>query len=97
MTQSLQSKVFADKALRDASKSSFDARLAQVKLDLEARGVAGRIADEVADSAKLVFDEAVDVAQEHPGIIGGTIAALVLWILRNPIIGWLEELLGPRR
>ena len=97
MTPNLQAKVFADKALRDASKSRFDARLAQVKLDLEARGIAGRIADEVADSAKLVFDEAVDVAQEHPGIIGGTIAALMLWVLRNPIIGWLEELLGPRR
>jgi hypothetical protein len=97
MTINIEAKVLADKALRDNSKSSFDARLAQVKLDLEARGVAGRVADEVVGQAKIVFDEAADIAQEHPGVIGGTIAALVLWVLRNPIIGWLEELLGPRR
>lgn len=97
MTVNLETKVLADKALRDSSKSSFDTRLAQVKLDLEARGIAGRVADEVAGQAKIVFDEAADIAQEHPGVIGGTIAALVLWALRNPIIGWLDELLGPRR
>lgn len=97
MTVSAEGKVLADKALRDAAKSSFDTRLAQVRLDLEARGIAGRVADQVADQARMVFDEASDVAQEHPGIIAGTIAALMLWILRNPIIGWLDHLLGPRR
>jgi len=97
MTPGLESKVLADKALRDRSKQAFDTNLTQVKLDLEARGIGGRIADEVVDRAKLVFDEAADIAQEHPGVIGGTIAALVLWILRNPILGWLDELLGPRR
>lgn len=97
MTAGLETKVLADKALRDTSKKAFDTHLAQVKLDLEARGIAGRVADEVTGRAKIVFDEAVDVAQEHPGVVGGTIAALVVWILRNPIIGWLDELLGPRR
>ncbi|MEW9853946.1 hypothetical protein [Novosphingobium sp. M1R2S20] len=97
MMAGTESKVLADKALRDRTKAAFDTRLAQVKLDLEARGVAGRVADEAVEKAKVVFDEAADVAQEHPGVIGGTIAALMLWILRNPIIGWLDELLGPRR
>jgi hypothetical protein len=97
MTPGLEAKVLADKTLRDSTKKAFDANLAQVKLDLEARGIAGRVADEVADRAKVVFDEAADIAQEHPGVIGGTIAALMLWILRNPILGWLDELLGPRR
>lgn len=93
----LESQLSASKAARDAAKVSFDARLAQVRLDLEARGVAGRIADEVADRAMLVLDEAADVVEEHPTVIGGTIVALMLWILRNPIIGWLEVLLEPRR
>lgn len=97
MTAVLETKVLADKALRDVSKLTFDKRLAQVKLDLEARGIAGRVADEVVEQAKLVYDEGAAVAQEHPGVIGGTIAALMLWILRNPIIGWLDALLGPRR
>jgi hypothetical protein len=97
MTVGIERQVLADKAQRDNAKRNFDARLAQVKLDLEARGVGGRVADEVADRAKLVFDEAVDVAQEHPGILGGTIAGIMLWILRNPIIGWLDTMIGPRR
>jgi hypothetical protein len=97
MSMNLERQVLADKALRDGAKSSFDARLAQVKLDLEARGVGGRVADEVVERAKLVFDEAVDVAQEHPGVIGGTIAGIMLWILRNPIIGWLDSMLEARR
>lgn len=97
MTVNLERQVLADKALRDGAKRTFDSRLAQVKLDLEARGVGGRVADEVAERAKLVFDEAADVAQEHPGIIGGTIAGIMLWILRNPIIGWLDSMIGQRR
>jgi len=97
MTLGLDAQVLADKALRDTTKQSFDRNLAQVKLDLQARGIAGRIADEVVERSKLVFDEATEIAQEHPQVIGGTIAALALWILRNPILGWLDELLGPRR
>lgn len=93
----LESTFLASRAAREQAKAAFDARLAQVKADLEARGVAGRIADDVVEKAKVVLDEGVDVVQEHPGVVGGTIAALVLWILRNPIIGWLDELLGPRR
>lgn len=97
MNLGIEARVLADKAARDTCKLAFDERLAQVKLDLEARGIAGRVADEVAGHAKVVFDEAADVIQEHPGVIGGTIAALMLWALRNPIIRWLDELLGPRR
>jgi hypothetical protein len=97
MTVGLEARVISDKAKRDSSKVSLDVRFGQVKQDLEARGIAGRIADEVVEHAKVVFDEAAEIAQEHPQVIGGTIAALVLWILRNPIIGWLDELLGPRR
>ena len=97
MSAGLEAKVLAEKALRDSTKETLDTRVATVKLDLEARGVASRVADEIVGRAKVVFDEATEIAEEHPGVIGGTIAALALWILRNPIIGWLDELLGPRR
>jgi len=97
MTLGLDAQVLADKALRDTTKQALNSNLAQVKLDLQARGLGGRIADEVVERSKLVFDEATEIAQEHPEVIGGTIAALALWVLRNPILGWLDELLGPRR
>jgi hypothetical protein len=93
----VESKVLADKVLRDSTKAILDRRIEAVKLDLEARGIGGRIADEIVGRAKTVVDEAVEITEEHPGVIGGTIAALVLWTLRNPIIDWLDEFLGPRR
>lgn len=97
MIAGLETKVLAEKALRDRTKKSLDSRISLVKLDLEARGVGGRVADEIVGRAKIVFNEAAEIAEQHPGVVGGTIAALMLWILRNPIIGWLDELLGPRR
>ncbi|GGC20058.1 hypothetical protein GCM10011371_04690 [Novosphingobium marinum] len=83
-----------DKAVRDSARSQFDTRLAQVKTDLEARGIGGRIADKVANDAMAIADEASDVASEHRGVIAGTIVALALWFLRHPIIAWIDTLLG---
>ena len=97
MTSLLERQVLADKAMRDGSKAAFDTRLSDVKQDLATRGIAGRVADEVADRARMVFDEGVDVVQKHPGAVAGTIAALALWILRNPIISGVEKLRDLRR
>ena len=84
-----------DRAARDAARAAFDARYGAIRADMEERGIAGRIVDETMEQARAILDETVDVAENHPGVIGGTIAALVLWLLRNPIMAWIEELLGP--
>ncbi|MGJ0238483.1 hypothetical protein ACQEPB_08200 [Novosphingobium fluoreni] len=93
MTAALEAKVLADKAARDTCKLNLDTRLAHVKQDLSVRGIGGRIADDVIDNAKLIFDEGVAVVEEHPAVVGGTIAAIVLWFLRNPIIDGLNRVL----
>lgn len=92
---SFASQVIADRAARDAAKAVFDSHYGAFKEDLEERGMTGRIADEAIEQAKDLFDEAVAVAEAHPGAIGGTIAALALWLLRTPLIAWAEKLLGP--
>jgi hypothetical protein len=84
-----------DRATRDAARAAFDARYGAIKADMEDRGIAGRVVDETMEQARDAIDEAVDVVESHPGVIAGTIAALVLWFLRNPIMGWIEHLLGP--
>lgn len=95
MMGKLAAQVLADRAARDVARAVFDAHYGVLKADLEKRGLGGRIADEAIEQAKDVFDEAVAVAEEHPGAIGGTIAVLALWMMRNPIVAWLERTLGP--
>lgn len=90
----LAAQVLADRAARDAAKAQFDDHFEAFKADVEERGIAGRIADEAMEQARAMFDEAVAVAEEHPGAIGGTLAALVLWLLRNPIMAWIEDTFG---
>lgn len=92
--KALAETVARSRAERDVARRVFDTRYNAMKADMEERGIAGRIADETMEQAKDMFDEAVAVVQEHPGAVGGTLAALVLWFLRNPLIGWLEESFG---
>lgn len=87
-------KVLEEKAVRNAARDAYESRLAQVKADLAARGVAGRIADEMVEKAKSTFDESVTIAQDNPAVVGGTILALVLWLVKSPLIAWTEELFG---
>ncbi len=91
----LAAQVMADRAARDAARAVFDEHYGVLKADIEERGVTGRILDEAKEQAKDMFDEAVAVAEANPGVIGGTIAALALWLLRNPIIAWIEKMLEP--
>ncbi|HUD27385.1 MAG TPA: hypothetical protein VMQ93_00840 [Novosphingobium sp.] len=89
----LAAQVMADRVARDAARARFDGHYQAFKADMDERGIGGRIADEAIEQAKLVFDEAVAVVEEHPGAVGGTLAALVLWLVRNPLIAWIRDIL----
>ncbi len=77
---------------RDAARAAFHARLEQVKADLAARGVGGRVADKIGEEAVDALDYTMDIARDSKGIIAGTLAAIMLWLFRNPIIAWAEGL-----
>lgn len=81
------------RAARDEARAALDRRLGQVQEDMEARGVGSRIADRVGEEARSAFDHALEIADENPGVIAGTITALALWIMRNPIMRRLQRLL----
>jgi hypothetical protein len=83
----------SDRATRDAARGAFDLRLAQVRQDVDARGIGGRIADKITEDAFDVIDEAVEIADSNRGVIAGTIAAVAIWIFRHPIIAWIEGLM----
>ncbi|PNU06165.1 hypothetical protein [Novosphingobium guangzhouense] len=88
----LAAQVMADRAARDDAKAKLDEHYHAFKADIDERGLAGRIADDALDQAKLMFDEAATMVEEHPAAIGGTLAALMLWFLRNPLIDLAQRL-----
>lgn len=82
------------RAERDAARELFDTQLALIREELAERGIGGRIADKVGHDTREAIDEAIAVADANRGVIAGTIAALAVWLLRRPILSWLEKLLG---
>jgi hypothetical protein len=82
----------ADRDNRLAARGVFDAGLGQVKDDLAARGIGGRIADKATGEVRAALGEAVAVATDSKGIIAGTIAALALWAFRTPLLGAAQGL-----
>ncbi|KQM17504.1 hypothetical protein [Novosphingobium sp. Leaf2] len=82
----------ADKEARDAAREKLTTHYQLIKADLADRGIGGRIADDAAERAKLMFDEAVAVVEEHPVVTAGTLAVLALWFLRNPLAGLFNDL-----
>lgn len=74
-----------DRTRRNSARGRFEAGLAQVRADLAARGLGGRAKAEAARQARGALDQGLAIAKESKGIIAGTVAALGLWFLREPI------------
>jgi hypothetical protein len=70
------------KAARDLARRAYEDHLSQVREDLAARGIGGRI----ADRAGAALNDAADIANDNKGVVAGTLAALVVWLLRGPIV-----------
>lgn len=85
--------LLAARRVRNEARDLLSRHLAQVQEDTEARGIGGRIADRIGDQTREAVDHALEIADENPGIIAGTIAVLTLWFLRHPIATWLDALL----
>ena len=88
----LERQIGEDRANRNAARSLFDANLRQVRGDLAARGVGGRIADTAKKEATEAMAKGLEVAAESKGIIAGSLAALALWFFREPLIEAVQGL-----
>lgn len=86
--------VVEDMHLRDAARTLLDADWANLRADLQVRGVGARALDRITDGASDVYDEAIEVASDHKGALAAIVAALVLWFARHPI---LEAISGDDR
>jgi len=92
-----ESRLAADRVNRKAARGLFDSRLAQVKADLAARSVPGRIKAKATDEVAKGIEQGVTIAKESKGIIAGTAAALALWFFREPLWAFGRRLIAGKQ
>jgi hypothetical protein len=83
------------RTLRGSARGLFDTRLAQVKADLAARSIAGRVKAKAKDEAFKALDTGLDVAKESKGIVAATAGVLLAWAFRAPLLKAVGGLFGP--
>ena len=91
MNEQLEMQLREDRALRNAARAVVMADLAHVRADLTSRGVGARIFDRIGEGAVDVFEEAVEVADNHRGALATLIAAVVLWFARHPLMALFSD------
>ena len=82
------------RSARDIAREQVDQRVEQVREDLSARGIGGRIIDSAAEQAVKTANETVAIARESKGVIAGTVAVLALWAFRRPLRDEAERLMN---
>ena len=85
MTARLE-RMLEDRQLRDAARALVEADFGNLRADLSVRGIGERAVDRIAEGASEVYEEAIEVAADHKGALAATVAALLLWFARHPIL-----------
>ncbi len=89
-----EQRLIEDRALRNAARSVFDTNMAQVRADLAARGIAGRVADNVKKDTTDALVQGLAIASESKGIVAGVGMALLAWLCRKSLAARVQELFG---
>lgn len=91
MNEDLEFQLREDRALRNAALTLVKADVAHVRADLTSRGVGARIFDRIGEGAVDVFEEAVEVAENHRGALATLVAAIILWFARHPLMSLFSD------
>ena len=83
------------RGLRGLARGLFDSRLAQVRADLTARSIGGRVKAKAQSEVFKTLDTGLDVAKDSKGIIAATAGALLVWAFRAPLFNLAKELFAP--
>lgn len=90
-----------DRALRDAARAVLEEDIARLRASLGEQGVASRVSSSVSttvtsrirDGAADVLDQARQRASDNPGVLAVLIGAILLWVMRGPILDLVENLM----
>lgn len=83
-------RIVEDRRTRKHAHANFAAGLSQVKADLGARSVPGRIADKARHDATEAMATGLEIASESKGIIAAVLAGIGLWAFRAPLLRHLR-------
>ncbi|MFA9201763.1 MAG: hypothetical protein ACEQR8_11395 [Cypionkella sp.] len=86
MSDPLEQQLREDRVLRDAARAILDADVANLRASLAGRSIPTRIADRVSEGAQDAMDEAAHLVTEHKGLVAAAVAALLLWLVRHPLL-----------
>jgi hypothetical protein len=89
-------RLVGDRKNRNAARTLVDKGVKQVKADLSARGIGGRIKDSALQEAEEAVHIGIAVARENKPVVAGTIGLLLVWFLRNPLGRRLGRIFGSK-
>lgn len=89
MSLLLERQFAQDRAMRDAAFELVKADFSHLRTDLSAQGLASRFTARLGEGATDLYEDAVEAADNHRGLLAGLLAAIILWFAREPIIDLL--------
>ena len=88
----LEERYEKDRALRDAARAVLLDDVDHARTNLTPNAIAGRVTSRIGNGAKDVLDVAKDKAGDHRTLIAAIIAAVILWLGREPIRDLFDSL-----
>ncbi|MBS0482707.1 MAG: hypothetical protein JSR96_11265 [Proteobacteria bacterium] len=83
-----------DRETRQAAWSVVESGVAQVRADLDARSIPGRIADQAKDEVTEAVATGMEIASESKGIIAAVLGLSALWLFRAPLLSAVAGLIS---
>lgn len=98
MTDRYQTRLDADRAMRDAARGLVEQDVAFLRGDNARRSVPARMSDRARGAAGNAAEKASGIASDNRGAVGAAaavgLAALALFLFRKPLIALLAEWIG---
>ena len=85
----LHAQMIEDRHLRDAARALIEADVQNLRNNMTGESIANRALDRVRDSVSELYDDTINTAVENKGVVAAVIAAIVVWLARNPILSLL--------
>lgn len=74
-----------DRATRRAARANYTAGMTQVRQDLAARSVPGRVVDTIKAETTEALATGLEVAAENKGIVAAVAGGIGLWLFRGRV------------